>query len=418
MINFQELLARDVLASVEKRARDEAEVYEILENTWDDLYTLLPPVRGLEGNQELEKIEDQITSMGPEIIGTKLEGIVGNITWGEATTRVDAQLEALDLRDIANNSAHRLIVSGIAAVFAYVDLQGVARLQRLGGHLMPIYADDDVDRIIGLFQSWMADAGKTWTTRIYDFEERRLREWRDIASPTALGGNFADLPLATLPVVTISNRLQDGIPQGELWQHIGLIKQEMVAQAVQLRVSRRHAYPLTIVRGPVDENRSSVGLGGVVYFVDNEGGVERLEPGDLSQLFEQHNALFGRIRSALNLPPTFGGANIPSGEALLQANQRYSQSCNSYSMQLTRLLTEGVKAYASLLGIQNPPPVQVYPNLLNNRAEIVNIAKELYQAEILPLEQAMRLVHPYIPTWEDDKLEEDVQRRTTAVTMP
>lgn len=418
MIDFSQLMAKQVLTSVEKRAQDEAEVYEILEGTWEDLHTLLPPIKGRESVQEFERIEEQISPMGPEIIGTKLEGIVGNITWGKSTEEIDEQLDSLDLRQLANDSAHRLIVSGIAAVFAYVDLQGTARLQRLGGHLMPIYADDDVDRVIGLYQTWMADGSSTWTTRVYDFEDRVLREWKNIGSPTAMGGRFDEIPLAVLPAVSIVNRLQDGIPQGELWQHINLIRQEMVAQAVQLRVSRRHAYPLTIVRGPIDEGRSSVGLGGVVYFVDNEGGVERLEPGDLSQLSEQHNALLGRIRSALNLPPTFGGANIPSGEALTQANQRYSQSCNSYAMVLSRLLTDGVKAYSILLGIQDPPSVQVYPNLLNNRSEIVGMAKDLYQAEIIPLEQAMRMVHPYIPTWEDEQLEEDIKRRTTAVTMP
>jgi hypothetical protein len=146
--------------------------------------------------------------------------------------------------------------------------------------------------------------------------------------------------------------------------------------------------------------------------------VERLEPGDLQQLYAQHEALQARIRSALNLPATFGGAAIPSGEALKQANQRYSQSCNSYAMTLQQMLTEAIEGYAALIGVQNPPDVAVYPNLLNSQAENVDMALKLYQAEILPLEQAMRLVQPYIQTWTDKQLEDDIQRRARPINTP
>ena len=418
MINFDELMKRDVLLSVEKRAQEEAEAYELAESTWKNLYLILPPANTQEARLELDKIEQQITSMGPEIISTKLEGTIGNITWGRAGDTVDESLEALDLRDLANKSAKSLIISGIAALLPYVDMQGVARLQRLGGHLMPIYAEDDIDRLVGLYQAWMQDASKLWNIRVYDFEEMTLREWRGVGGPTSMGGTPVETRLTVLPVVAIVNRLQDGTPEGEFWQHVGLIKQEMAAQAAILRTARRHAHPLTIIRGMIDESRSSIGLGGVAYFTDNQGGVERLEPGDLQQLYDQHEALQARIRSALNLPATFGGASVPSGEAMMQANQRYSQSCNSYAMTLQRMLTEAVEGYAQLVGVQEPPDVAVYPNLLNSKTENVDMALKLYQAEILPLEQAMRLVQPYVQTWTDQQLEDDIQRRARPINTP
>lgn len=418
MIDFDELMKREVLASVEKRAQEEAEAYELAESTWKNLYQILPPANTSDARAELDKIEAQITSMGPEIIATKLEGIIGNITWGSATGSVDAQLEELDLRDLAHKSAKSLVISGIAALLPYVDMDGTTRLQRLGGHLMPIYAEDDIDRLVGLYQAWMHDADREWTIRVYDFEQSILREWKKVGSPTAMATLPVETPLTTLPVVAIANRLQDGTPEGEFWQHSGLIKQEMAAQAAILRTARRHAHPLTIIRGMIDESRSSIGLGGVAYFTDSSGSVERLEPGDLAQLYNQHDSLQARIRSALNLPATFGGAAIPSGEALKQANQRYSQSCSAYTILLQRLLSQAVAGFAELVGITNPPEVAVYPNLLNSQTENVDMALKLYQAEILPLEQAMRMVQPYIPTWDDKQLEEDIQRRTKPISTP
>src|SRR5690606_10474435 len=110
---------------------------------------------------------------------------------------------------------------------------------------------------------------------------------------------------------------------------------------------------------------------------------------------------------------------FPSGEALDQANAAALANASTYARLLSRLLTGGVRDYATLLGIaeDEAPQVAVIVNREQMRRVVSEQARADYQAGLIPLRAAVLAVHPYYPHMSDKEVEEWIAGQERRVTV-
>ena len=405
MIDVTDNVVRAALASVEARARQHAEAYDwALGRLTAPPVELLPPAQTDEGKLELQRIWRQSQTLGPRIIDRIVWGTIGEVNWGGEGGRVDAELEALQLDLLAQRLLVDVLIGGVAAAWAYVDERtNTPRVSRLSGYLQPLTDPDDVDRVVALYQAWMAEDVRSsrWNVRIYDLEESTLREWRGLRTPTNLASPPAEYPNVRPPRYRMLHLGDDGLPQGPLAAALPVLKAEYAQQMRIARVAEQSAWPVLAIRGQLDVGKRGPAR---VLQLSEQGSAEYLRPGDLSQLQGQHDRILERLREDLSLPGGFLGRQTPSGEALREANLKFVQACSSYARLLSGLLTEVVADYAPLAGIKNPPEVSVIINREFDRSERIGSVLELYREGLIPLPVAVNEISVYLPTWSDDEV--------------
>ena len=417
MIDITDNVVRAALASIESRARGHAEAYDWATGRLTAPPTeLLPPAQTAEGRLELQRIWRQSQTLGPRILDRLVWGTLGEVGWGGEGGKIDAALEGLQLDMLAQRLLLDLLIGGMAAAWAYLDARdNTPRVSRLGGYLQPLTDPDDVDRVVAIYQAWQSqDARSTsWTVRIYDIEERVMREWRRIRAPTSLAAPPTEYPNIHPPRYRMLHLGDDGLPQGPLAAALPVLKAEYAQQMRVARVAEQSAWPVLAIRGQID-----VGKRGPARVLQlSEGGDARyLDPGDLSQLQSHHDRILERLREDLSLPGGFLGRQTPSGEALREANLKFIQACSSYARLLSGLLTETVADYAELVGISNPPNVSVIINREFDRESRITSVLQLYREGLIPLSVAVNEVSVYLPTWSDEEVAAWVDKNERTLT--
>lgn len=409
---------RAYLRGVSARAAAAAEALDWLDGTQTLSATqLVPPfAEGSAGQAAFRRFAGQVQSLGPRAFRFKRDGTLGAVNWGGDSTTMDARLESIDLVSLATPALKGLFANGIAAAWAYQPEVGPPRVQRLGGHLEPLYLEDDAaGDPIGLFQVRAQPDGARYTLRVYEFSlepgRGTIYEWRDAQTMFEIG-KVPTLMIenTSVPRVQIANRSQDGLPLGEFGQALPTVIGEVAQQLRLLRVADAHAWPLTFAAGDWDIPRD-LGSQSILTAGSTDAKVGKLEPSDLTTLFQQHDRVLERFRADTSLPiGSINTGNFPSGEALEQANATYLSSCRSYAAMLSRLLTDVVADYAALVGISDPPPVTVNINQEFTKGAITSTVIELWREGLIDFAAAVRAVSVYVPTWSSDEVEAYIQR--------
>ena len=411
MIDFKLLMARAMLKSVTTRAANEAQVYDIAEGDMSGLSSTLkallpPPANGdLSAQAEQTKILALVQSTGPEIMGRILDGVVGSVNWGGTSDKLDSRLKSIDLKRTARVLVRRLMISGFAAARAYKNAAGETALEPLGGYVVPITDPYNALNVIGIYQAMMSnsDTDPRWRVRVYDFDTKTMRQWDDLKDPTTLAA--PSLEFATpMPHYALLGEQMDGLTQGPFWVNSPTILSECVNQVYIYRAARRAGYPMTSISGNYNALLSNIGPGGVVFFTDAEGQVQRVAPGDLSQMFDTGDRILERLRIDFRLPGALSRAsNAPSGEALREANISAFQFWQSLAGMVSSLLTGAVEDFCALATLA-PVDVVITPNRESLRTQMIADVMALRAAKLLPPAVAAREIQPFFGTYSDEEL--------------
>jgi len=384
---------------------------------------LVPPFdSGSEGETAWLRLKEQVQSFGPRAYRFKRDGAIGDVNWGGRDPKdIDDRLTAIDLRDLATHALKSLMGPGIAAAWAYqpgklegdkLVASGQPRIQRLGGHVEPLYAEDDgAGDVMALYQVRSNPMG-TYTIRIYEYSDvpgqGTIYEWRRADEMFAVGKEPSQvLENTNVPRFQMATRDQDGYPRGEFLQVLPIIKAELANQLRILRVADAHAWPILYMFGAGIDG-STLGSNRILTSPNAAAQAGRIEAGNMAALFEQQERTLERIRSDLSLPiNSINGGSWPSGEALAQANSVYLSSCRGYAGSIGRMLTEVVADYAELLGIprDQAPPVSVSINQEHAREALTKQARDDYREGLITFRAAVGAVAPFYPHWSDEEVE-------------
>ena len=387
---------------------------------------LVPPfTEKSEAALAFERYAKQSQSLGPRALRIRRQGMIGSITWSKVPPRVNDLLDALPLRRLARDLAKDVLTNGIAALWPYVRARpgaaegdgGAPTIQRIAGHLELLWNEDDVGgepagllQVVGNAATYRGK-GVRYDVRIWDFEDRQLRVWKELDAP----GNLAEPPDETypragetleMPAVGWAELSQDGYPLGELKTALPLLKQE-IGQAIRvLRTSDAHGYPIFTLAGGF-ETPSRLGANVVLRAKDASARAERVAPADLGPLFEEADRVQDRLRTDLLLPITTGG-QIPSGEALVQANASYNNASDDGARLLSDLETAGARGYLRLLGIEVDAAfrVTVKPDRELKRMSIAMQVREDFRAGIINREIALGELEQFYPNLDTETLED------------
>lgn len=420
---------RAYLDGVTARASAASEALDWLDGTQDLNPTgLVPPFEdGSAGASAWMRLKRQVQSLGPRAFRFKRDGSIGSINWGgDDPDGIDERLSQIDLHDLASQSLKSLFATGIAAAWAYQPESGEPRIQRLGGHIEPLYHQDDAaGEMIGLFQVRAQPGGNKYTLRVYEFSDEPGRgnvyEWRDAGSMYEVGKAITKAWEDTsVPRVQMTSRSQDGLPLGEFAQALPIVQGEVAAQLRILRVADSHAWPLLYAAGSWDIP-SNLGQNSILVSPNAGDALGRVEAGSLEQLFTVHDRAMERFRADAALPiASISTGNFPSGEALEQANATYLSSCRAYANMLSALLTEVVGDYAELLGISRDeaPPVSVAVNHEFTKSSVLSTIQELYRDGLVEFAAAVRAASVYVPTWSSEEVEKFIEAETARLRPP
>lgn len=430
------LLTSALLTDVRRRAMEQALAWDMAAGNYMPYPGELSPApKTEEAIQSYYRLLRLTEPIGPQIIKTRLWGAIGDVQWGDpqdapSTTEageaaqetsgteqdadeLDDALKAVDLMKLARRGFEQAFVTGITAYWARVDEdEQKPVMTRLGGYLQPMTDPDDVDSVDALLQAWQPEGGGvkgTWTVRVYDYVAKELRIWEKVKDPgKALGLNPTDIrKLDTLPHIAITYLDAAGLPVGEMTQGVHLVRQNMAIQLRIQRVAEMYGFPIPVVKDLAKVPRD-FGPGKVVEVGPNGDFDYKFPPG-LERLVALLDGNIERVRDNFGLPGGSLGGQTPSGEALKEANARYAQVNKYYASLLSGALTGAATDLAMLLNI-NPVEVEITPSDPNRQEEIISLVQGLYDSGVIPLKAAARAVQEFVPGWDDDDLEEWVDK--------
>lgn len=426
MIDLTSLYVRGFLEDVKQRVAATSEALSWAEG--EPVYRskdLVPTfTKGSEAEEAFVRYVKQLQNLGPRALRLRRQGAIGSVTWSSVPDETNGLLDALPLRRLARDGYKDVFVNGVAALWPVARRavgEGAAprpTIQRLGGHLEILWDEDDVGGTpVGLYQvtgssATYKGAGLRYDVRIYDFTDGVLRIWRALEAP----GFLADDPdeiypepgsgqTLLMPTIAYGDVSQDGYPVGELKTALPLLRQEVSHTLRILRTSDAHAYPIWNLVGKYEEPRR-IGSNTVFRSNDPSSRAERVQPADLTTLFEDQDRAADRIRTDLLLPITTSG-EIPSGEALIQANASYNNASEDGAEIIGELLTGAVRGYFELLGGQLPAGfvVNVKPDRELKRSTIAMQVREDFRAGIVNREIALNELIDFYPSASTETVE-------------
>lgn len=405
------LRARLANLTAEIRALDEARAWAA--GTWSPAPgEILPHPVGQEATAAWHRALRRVAAIGPRIVSTLVGGVVGSVTWGGESRRVDRALETLDLAWLARALTEDLLVQGVAAGYVYEREDSTPRIGRITGYLQPITDSRDADILTALYQvqSYLdVGRGLRYWVRWWDLGSATVQEWRDLPDPTSFSTRPPSQELVGLqPRYRVWALDPDGTPQSLILWALPMLRDIMASELMLARAEELAGYPVPIF-GP-DTDVQAVGPG-----LPIRGQFAWAQPGNLGELREQLRLKLERLRDALSLPGAIMGAQPPSGEALKEANLRFRQMTGLIRNLVEGLMTELVADYAAAVGAE-PVPVAVLPPRDLEAADRIQVVAALYRDGLIPLRVAAREIQPYLPTWSDEELSEWLERQESIIT--
>jgi hypothetical protein len=158
-----------------------------------------------------------------------------------------------------------------------------------------------------------------------------------------------------------------------------------VKQIRLARLEESHAFPVMALYGEF-ENIESFGTNTVLKGSQGDQA-ERLQPGDLTVMQEQHANLIERIRRRFAGRVTLGASKYAEG-TIVEANQLSVSAYEHYALVLSDLLTQVVTDYA---------------NKAAYRAQSIADAISLHKEGLISTEMALDLVSNFYDFNEDQK---------------
>jgi len=443
MINIAELVKRHQLASLQDRIQENDDALDLIRG----LYVppegdLLPITVNTNRRRALDRAIRQMQSLGPRVIETKANAIIGDITWSSEGDNTDELLGAVHLRKLANDLLTAYVTTGVAGGYVYTLEDGTPRITRLGGYVEPYVDPEDVDRVLGLFQAWQVVREDTrpgsfsrsfddyrsvkfvgkWSARVYDWSESadgvtRMLQWNDLTLPYAIGRDpdetIEDLPR---PRFIVRNMSQEGLPVGEIVAAMPQFKALWATEARMALSEELAAFPMLKAIGDVDTEDLTVGASEVI--VGAAGAqVEWMQPGNLQELREQRQLRLDRLASDLMLPASVATTQAVSADSMRERNIQFRQNTENYARDLSLLLTDlvGTDFVTAAGGI--PAEISVMPTLAYDEASRVTSIISLYREGLLPLAVAASAIPPFFPTWTDADLNDWVAQQTAVVSV-
>lgn len=441
MISIAELVKRHQLASLQDRIRENDDALDLARGLWTPRDNeLLPAPINTSRRRAWDRALRQMQSLGPRVIETKVNAIIGDITWGGEDDNLDELLDALDIRGLASNLLTSYIATGVAAAYVYEGDDGTPRVTRLGGYVEPYTDPDDVDRVVGLFQAWQVvrehkttstnafsdtaqarTVGK-WMVRVYDWSESPegecvMRQWDDLHAPYALAGSPASELVIPRPRFILRNLSQEGLPVGELVACMPQFKALWATEARMTTSEEMSAFPMMKALGDVDAEDFTVGPSEIVTGA-KDAVVEWMSPGSLQELREQRLLRIERLTADLALPTSFGTTQAVSAESARERNIQFRQNTAGYARDLTKLLSDLVgNDYVLALGGREPIEVAVLPSMEYDEVQRTQNVVTLYREGLIPLRVAAGAVQAFFPTWSDEDFNTFVEEQTSTVTI-
>lgn len=421
MITMQEITARLQLRNARGLINQHDYLTDLALGLWlPDNGEILPRAISKAQVAAWERVQKQLTSLGPRILERKLNSILGEVTWGGTNDILDEALTMIDLRSLARAYLQQYIITGIMAGIAIPDGPGNRpTIRRLGGYLQAIPHPDDADIIVGLYRVIPRIMQRTTSTtrkseskpvsydvEVYDWEDElnhdrsTYRRWSNLDDPTHLGTTPEETPNAPRPRYRIRQRTSDGLAIGELEQLAPSLVAVMANEARQYRSEEMTSSPILRVSGSDVPEGFSIGPD-MPLTLDEGGTAEWMPVGDLHELREQYGLRLERVRNDGSLPGGFLGNDSPSGEAFREANITFRQNTSGYATDTEDLLTELVEDFSDLMRIQ-PEPVSITPSKEHDMKERIDTTLALREKNIIPLQVAVNAIKEYYPSWSDD----------------
>lgn len=427
MIDLQSAYVRAVLQGVTTRvalaaeALDWADGLQTLDST--ELVADLKDEVSLKAWRRLAK---QVQGLGPRAVAHKRTAAIGSVSWGgDNPNGIDDRLVDLDLDRLAVTALKRLVAVGISGVLPHQPETGQPRLQNMGGHIEPLYDEDDIGGTPAAWLQVLAEAdGRKYRLRLYepdpgDPARGTLTEWRNANQPYELGNAPTEQWTGVLmPTVVMVDTAQDGTPLGELTQALPLLKGEVAQQLRILRAADANSWPKRWMSGDWDVPESETAET-VLVATDPASSVGVIDPPKLEGLFALHDRMLDRVRADLKLPITsITTGTFPSGEALDQANAISISTAKELARLVQTLLTGGVRGLCELLNIprDKAPPVSVEINREQTRRMVTEQARADFAAGLIPRRVAVLTVSQYYPHWSDGEIDEFLAEIETQAT--
>jgi hypothetical protein len=423
-MDISEILLRARVDSLYDRIRGMQVTRDIAQGVYEynpsDILPAFPrdPAAHADALAAWNRIRKQVGSIGPKIVSSLQNAIIGSVSWTGTDNRTDDALRSLKLESFAAERLRDLLVSGITACYAYFSEDGEIRITALTGYIEPFWRADNRDIIEGLYQADSYDTfvnrgmSTRWMVRFYDWSEIPgavvLRQWRDLINPIAFSGARLEEIENHPPIrYAIADRTGDGYPIGIIEQGAHLLHSLAATEYRLARLEEYAAHPVPVF----EEGRvQSVGPGLPVT-----GDFRWERPGDLSELRERRREKLEAIRDFFGLPVGLLGSQTPSGEALREANLRLFQTASRYASMLSELLTELVNDYLALLGIRQRVEISVLPNRDYIRESVIAEATTLYEKGLMPLEIAALQIQQFF-NWPDAEFNAWVKSQSERIT--
>lgn len=425
MINLN--LVQHELHAVTQRAenRFEAEVWGT--GQFDKHPFQLLPTIPANALSEAKRIAKMAQSLGPRVVGLKKHLTLGDVGWGgDNPGQIDQQLEGQDLDALADELLEDGLYTGIPAGIVRrsqvgesddgTPIAGEPVIEPLTGHVEPLFDAHNPARVAGLFQAWLPldVREKGWRVRVYDFDDRTMREWRKLTAPWMLGAPpFLEVPNAPMPRYQVLRRGRGRLPVGDLELALPLLKSDWSSQVRGDRAEENTAFAQLLVSGYV-EPEGGRGPSNIIR-AEAGGDAKYLTPGDLGQIHAHHDRKLERLRRDLNLPGgVLAGSNV-SGEALREDNMHAIADAKAKAQKIGQLLTDLVADYANELNIGEPPEVAISINKDFEAATNLDRLVLLFREGLLEFGAAVRAVSAYVPTWSDKEVEAYIRTASEAV---
>lgn len=392
----------DHFAIYETKAAQEAEAFELAQSTYRirNNGSVIPYAEG-ESREVLERISGLITSLGSKILNRKMDGIVGNISI-TASDRAKSILQGYNLRGLIKNLARDAVIKGSAGV-AISTRDGDSYVSRLGGFIAPVTAEDDVDRVLSIFQAQQDAKGK-WIVRIY--QDNLVQEWRGV---TKLRDILSSRPTETttgfdsVAFLVVSQTDDSGLPLGEMEQLAPILKGIMAVEARIHRTSELYGFPVPVIKGTVQQRPAHSPANAIIT---SEGGdVKYLLPADMNNLIQQKKDLVANLDDVAILPvSSVLGYEPPSGEALKEASTAFNTNISHYAKLLSELVSDAFSAF-----IGEDVQILVSANRIHNREQELTDAITHLEKGLLPISYVIRMLKAYYEDLSDEEAEEVIR---------
>lgn len=358
-------------------------------------------------------------SIGPRIVETIRFGTLGNVNWGGKSVEVDPLLEALDLDQLASDILESGLYSGLFEGIVRRSDVGALLIEPLLGFTEPIRDRDNPTENIGYVHAWLdatSDSSK-WVVRVYDFTIQTLYEQSGLPEPHKFDIHQAERiepsleypEGAPMPRFTQIGKGRHNKPLGHIAKILPLIRSDWASQVRGDRAEEATAFPQLVTRGQVSRGDGQRSPSHVIE-VEENGDAHFLEPGNLGQIHAHHDRKLQRVREDGFMPGGFLGSQVPSGEALREANAKYIAFCRLLAKRLSRIMTQLVQDYARALGFETEVMVSVQVNReFEMQAEIERIVT-LLDARLLDFAAAVRAISVYVPNWSSEEVEAFISR--------